>query len=44
LLLAVAALRCVDLRYIGFAMNDPARKLTSFSTIEIGLSLALPVT
>jgi len=34
----------VDLRYIGFAMNDPARELMIASTIEIGFCRALPVT
>jgi hypothetical protein len=28
----------VDLRYIGFAMNDPARRLMIAGKIEIGLS------
>jgi len=40
----VLPLRCAELRYIGFAMNDPTRKLTIFSTTEIGFSLELPVT
>ncbi|WP_292642858.1 hypothetical protein, partial [Mesorhizobium sp.] len=37
-------LRCVDLRYIGFAMNDPTRRLMIAYETEIGLFHALPVT
>jgi hypothetical protein len=40
----VLALRCVSLRYIGFAMNDPARRLMMTYMIEIGLISALPAT
>jgi hypothetical protein len=34
----------MDLRYIGFAMNDPACLMMMTSKIEIGFSHALPVT